>query len=252
MNFWLEPRAHSMPAMLRRTAPLLAPLLALLSACASPGWDATLEVHGSMREVMREGRTEGRVSLADAVGRRSFGLGALAGLLGEIAVLDGEVWIGRPRGDAIASAAVDPDEEQATLLALTDVRAWHEHVVERDLGPAELEARLAEFGASLGLGIGRPWPFVLEGDFLALETHVLNGACPHAGTPPPGQEPLRRAYAMARGRAIGFYAPGEGGRLVHHGESLHTHVVLMRPEPLVAHVDRIGLAAGGRIRVPVL
>jgi len=230
-------------------APLLAPAL-LLAACTSSGWTGKVETHGTMREVMREGRTEGRVELADAVGRHSFGLGALAGLQGEIAVLAGEVWIGRPRGAAIESSLREADGEQATLLALTEVRAWHELVIERDLAPAELEARVAEFGASLGLGVGQPWPFVLEGDFLALETHVLNGACPYAGTPEPHQEPLRRSFAMARGRAIGFHAPGEGGRIVHHGESLHTHVVLERPEPFVAHVDRCGLAAGGRIRVP--
>lgn len=239
-----------MPGM-GRTRALLSLLLLPICACASSGWDAPVETHGTMREVMREGRTEGRVDLEDAVGRRSYGLGALAGLQGEIAVLDGEVWIGRPRGASIESGTDEPGPEQATLLALTEVRAWSEHVLERDLGPAELEARLAELGAAVGLGVGRPWPFVLEGDFLALEAHVLNGACPYAGTLAPGQEPLRRSFALARGRAIGFHAPGEGGRLVHHGETLHTHVVLERPERFVAHVDRTGLAAGGRIRIPL-
>lgn len=222
----------------------------LLAACASSGWEGRVETHGTMREVMREGRTEGRVELGDAVGRHSYGVGALAGLQGEIAVLDGEVWIGRPREAGVASAREEADEELATLLALTEVRAWHEVVVERDLSPAELEARVAEVGAAVGLGIGQPWPFVLEGDFLALEAHVLNGACPYAGELPPGMEPVRRSFAMARGRAVGFHAPGEGGRIVHHGESLHAHVVLARPEPFVAHVDRTGLAAGGKIRVP--
>lgn len=233
----------------RRSA-LLFLLLPVPLACRSSGWDATVETHGTMREVMREGRTEGRVALEDAVGRHSYGLGALAGLQGEIAVLEGEVWIGRPRGAAIESGSDEPGTEQATLLAVTEVRAWHEHVLERDLGPAELEARLAELGAAVGLGVGRPWPFVLEGDFLALEAHVLNGACPYASVPAPGKEPLRRSFAMARGRAVGFHAPSEGGRLVHHGETLHMHVVLERPEPFVAHVDRTGLAAGGRIRIP--
>jgi alpha-acetolactate decarboxylase len=228
------------------------PLLPLFVAgCASEGWSEPVETHGSMREVMREGRTEGRVALEDAVGRHRYGLGALAGLRGELAVLDGALWVGRPAEQGVTSARETPGEEQATLLALTEVREWHEFVLERDLRAPELEARILELGASLGLSIAQPWPFVLEGDFLALETHVLNGACPYAGTPAPGQEPRRNSFAKASGRAVGFQAVRAAGQLVHHGESLHLHVVLEQPMPLVAHVDATGLAAGGRLRLPV-
>jgi hypothetical protein len=76
------------------------------SACSSTPWNEPVATWGTMREVMHDGRTEGRVRLGDAAAAPdAIGLGALAGLSGEIVILDGAVWTSRRT--AIASRRRD-------------------------------------------------------------------------------------------------------------------------------------------------
>ena len=220
-----------------------------LSGCASSDWDGRVVSWGSMREVMREGRTEGRVVLAAAAQPASVGLGALAGLRGEIVVVRGETWVARVVDGRLECGRGALPEEQATLLALSEVSAWNELHLERDLTYEELVELLAGLAAE-GRVAPDPWPFIIEGELFALEAHVLNGACPFAGEVPAGCEPLRRSLAHTSGMLVGFYAPRAAGQLVHHGEAIHAHVVLTTPEPYVGHVDHAAIAAGARVSWP--
>lgn len=232
-----------------RVTPLpLAVLAALLAACATATWDGSVASWGTMREVMRDGRTEGRVELDAALRPASVGLGALEGLSGEIAVLGGEVWVARVADGRLECARGVRSGERATLLALSEVSDWEEVRVERDLAPDELVELLASLETRSRAGA--PWPFVVEGELLGVEAHVLNGACPFAGEVEPGHEPLRRSLDRAAGKLVGFHAPGSAGVLVHHGQAIHAHVLLESPDVYVGHVDRAGVGAGARVLVP--
>ena len=227
-------------------------LLLGLVSCTATHWDRKVTSWGSMREVMREGKTQARVSLKEAVHSDStVGLGALVGLTGEIAIIDGEAWVSRIQNGTVISTLARADEDRATLLAISDVKAWREVKIDRDLSEDAWEDLLAQLGADSGFEPSTPWPFVIEGDLMALESHVLNGACPIADHVSAGQDPVRRSIAQTHGSLVGFFAPESGGLLVHHGQRVHAHVVVDAPELYIGHVNAVVVRAGARLSMPV-
>lgn len=205
-----------------------------------------------MRAVMHDGETQGRVSVAQVTRTPgTVGVGALEGLQGEIAVVDGVPWIARVEGDRVESERGVRGGDQATLLAVAVVRRWKTIPIDKDLAAGDLDAVLAAAQHDLGLG-ERPWPFLIEGDLFDVEAHVLRGKCPEAGKVDPEHEPIRRSFAEVRARLVGFYAPGAVGDLVHQGQSMHVHVVVEEPEVFVGHVDSTGVRAGAWLRVPAV
>lgn len=210
----------------------------LLVGCAAPSWDGTVERWGTLREVLRDGDTSGKVRL-DAV-EGSVGVGAMEGLAGEITLVGGRIWIARPNEPV--SSTPRPDD-RAAFLAVADVPAWSEPI---SVGPIDLdalEARIAE------LAQGRETvPFMVEGEFVELEAHVLNGTCPFAADPALRSEPFRFHHERVRGRLVGFFTTLPAGTLTHHGTRLHAHA-LLDDGSAMGHVDRAVIA--GTLRVPV-
>jgi hypothetical protein len=231
---------------------LAAAVLLSLRACSAPGWDGRVESWGTMSAVMRDGQTQARVSVLDVTrSPGTVGIGALAGLQGEIAVVDGVTWIARVDGDHIECSRGTRSGDSATLLAISEVRRWKTIAIDRDLAAADLDAFLVQAQRDLGLG-QRPWPFVIEGDLFDVQAHVLNGQCPFAGPVDPEHEPIRRSFAQVHARLVGFYAPNAVGELVHHGQSTHVHVIVEEPEAFVGHVDTAGVRGGAWLLVPAV
>jgi alpha-acetolactate decarboxylase len=225
-------------------------ILLLATACGTSTWNGRVETWGTMREVMRDGKTDARVSLGDVTSSSgAIGIGALEGLTGEIALVDGTWWIARVDGDRLECSKGVRRGDSATLLAVADVPRWWTVPIDHDVAAADFDALLARTARDMGLW--QPaWPFVVEGELVGVEAHVLRGECPFAGEVSAEHEPIRRSFANVRGRLVGFHAPGSGGELVHHGQASHVHVILEQPEPFVGHVDAVGVAAGALLLVP--
>lgn len=217
---------------------------ALLAAgCAAPRWDGRVERWGSLREVLREGQKQGRVAVASTLTPDAVGIGALADLDGEIAVLDGAARVGR--ADA-ARAGNEPAtaKDQAAFLVLARVPAWRTTRLDAELSFATFDPR------AFGAADARTIPFLVQGDFADLEMHVLRGRCPYAEDDAAGEPPLRMTRPRAQGTLVGFWTSEPPGVLTHHGSSLHVHVVLAGPDGVVAHVDSVRVLAGAKVSVP--
>ncbi|MBK7877618.1 MAG: acetolactate decarboxylase [Planctomycetes bacterium] len=231
--------------MLRPLA--LVVVLVSLSACRTVGWDGTIWQKGTMREVMRDGRTEERARVVEAArGPDVVGIGALTGLAGEISIVDGAVWITRSlTGRRLATTQGAAAEEGATLLVTASVPEWVELPIDREID-------LEDVPAWAGFP-NRDWtvaPFVVRGHLLGLEAHVLNGACPYREPIPTGKEPVRRSAATTFGTLVGFWARDGAGTLTHADQTVHAHVIVRGDETWTGHVDRVRIGAGSIVRVP--
>jgi len=247
-----------------RIPPLL--LTSMVLACSAtsvpPTVEGPCERWGSVREVMGRQQTQGRVGVLAAVDadERAVGLGVLAGLRGEVIVVDGRAWVSHAAGSQLPpSPAATPDDE-AAFLVLSRVPRWEELVIPRAVRADELPDLLRQEAVALGLGQDGPFPFVITGTLESVSVHVPNGKCPRRHPGLTGEEaPFRATLAGETGTLVGFYGTALGGTLAHHGSPIHVHARTdgidsggIETGGLVGHADDFVLATGARLRLPAL
>ncbi len=225
-------------------------ILTLISSvgCAQTSWNGQVDRWGSLREVLKEGDTSGKIDLRFLRGRSFHAVGALAELQGEIAVVDGLVRVSI--GDAAIHRRGRHGDEAAFLVAAR-VREWD---VESLPSPFDLEELVDWVRLRLS---NSPWPDArivpirIQGE-MEFEGHVLAGYCPHASARPPegAQAPLKLNYDGVA-TIIGFYSDLPPGEVAHHGSSFHLHAVSkIDGEWVVSHVDQLQINAGAELSLP--
>jgi hypothetical protein len=236
---------------------LPAGIMLLLAGCAmSNRTSGSIRQYGAMRQVMREAQTQPRFPLIDAAYPRMYGVGAMAGLRGEVTIDDGRVWITQAAsGELLPSGPTPAPDDHATLLTVAHISRWHERTVlpvEGELEGKTLEEAIRTLAAAHALG-GRdaaefPLVFTIDTQAAALELHVVDGFCPH--TEGVADAARLRVLPGERVRIIGIHAPGREGELTHHGTALHAHAILTRDgRTLTAHIDSLRVGAGSVLRV---
>lgn len=218
--------------------PLL-PVL-LLAATCSPATEPSVNsvevlVYGEMREVLREGRSHGRVEVASVTRANSIGVGALEGLEGEVTILDGRALVSRVENERMTVREAR-SSEMAALLVTAEVGDWRECRLpdSADYDSLELSVRSALVDA--GFDPGAPTPIRITGSAEHLSVHVVAGACPIAD--PGGPAPWRFDGPADEVTLVGVYVEGAAGRLTHHQHSSHLHA---QAGEVVGHLDDVRL-----------
>jgi acetolactate decarboxylase len=226
----------------------------LLVGCATDR--SAITQYGTMREALREGRSEPRIGVARvAADHHAVAVGALAGLAGEITIFDGQTWVTRKAAGGVESSGPAADaSDQATLLTVASVESWITIDLPGAVPPDRLEGVVESCARERGLDTSKPFPFVVEGTLTGLDAHVIAGYCPESN-PPPDRQPWRPALpappAPTRATLVGFFAPNQEGVMTHHGTSLHMHAVFsLDGVTVTAHADSAALAPGARLRLP--
>ncbi len=236
-------------------ARLVWPAIGLLFASAAV-WAATasfeFQAFGSFKKMKHTGDTSGQLKLAElpkAPG--SWGMGALAGLKGEVLLYDGRVLVSR--GDDVLgkTSAPQPDDE-ALLFAASRVQEWVEVMLPVDMSQVQFEAFLLDQAKVLGLNVDKPFPFLMQGLYPALTWHVLTGQTLAAGAQhgsPSSKRVFERASTM--GRLVGIYSgPTLEGVVTHPGQRFHVHFV-DDTLSVSGHVDVYAVAKGSLLKLPV-
>jgi len=219
--------------------------------------------HGNFRRMVHTGDTQGVVALAALPAETGrWGLGATAGLKGEIVQVDGRLLVS-PGSDAQGRVRAPEAGEMALLFAGARVAAWRDVPVPRDLDAAGFEAFLNEQAKALGLDPVQPFVFRVEGRFPHLLWHVVTGDAPAGARHGSGHGAAHGAgHANDRAGMRLFRKPGAAGQLVglasgaalegvvsHPGERLHLHYV-DAGATVSGHVDRYSVAAGSVLKLP--
>lgn len=209
------------------------------------GWDGQVTQWGTMKEVLVEGKSESRFSLDKLHNVEELaGVGALEGLVGEITIYGGKVWITKDEVKATQAGT-----EHATLLTTARVAEWSSTIRQEGIAADQLESVVREAAMQAGLDTGKPFPFVIEGR-LTVEAHVIRGKCPHAAGSGVLQPPIALSIKDEPGVLVGFYAENSEGKLTHHGSKIHAHVLTRDNPPRMGHVDSAAVASESIIRVP--
>jgi len=209
-----------------------------------------VRVFGALRAIMHEGKTEGQIRLDKLVpGPHTFAVGALAGLRGEITIMDDNVWLAVPDGDGAKEENVMGAAE-AALLVVARVAVWRDVTVEKDIPFHQVDSSVAAFAHRSGVDTSQPFPLLIRGNFDDLQWHVLNGAPSTPGDH--HQHHLAGAVkgkVNVRGTLIGFFSGRHEGIFTHRGQKTHFHVHAEGSQAM-GHVDHVVIRAGSHISFP--
>lgn len=218
---------------------------------------------GSFRRMMHTGDTAGSVGLDRLPrGPGTWGVGATAGLKGEIVQIDGRVLVS-PGHDAQGRVQAPSPGEQALLFASARVASWADIVLPTDMDAAQLEVFVREQAVSRGRSADAPFAFRVEGRFPRLRWHVVTGEASAGGHGGAHQgAAAAEGHANARAGLRIFHSPGATGQLIgiysgaalegvvsHPGERLHVHYV-DAAVTVSGHVDAYAVAAGSVLKLP--
>lgn len=176
-------------------------------------------------------------------------VGPLAGLRGEVTVIDGV-----PLISIVSAGAVRVDqsfEREACFLVHAEVPAWR-WLPQRETLPAwpALEPVLRRAAADAGLDAERPFPFRLVGRAESGSIHVLDKRDDRPHSPELHEEAkVRFTLADDDVDVIGFYSEQHHGIFVPRESPIHAHLAA-RGRTIAGHVDALRLGDGWRIGVP--
>ncbi|GJM23237.1 MAG: hypothetical protein DHS20C15_31520 [Planctomycetota bacterium] len=229
-----------------------------LTACGAPAtkhgeW---LQL-GSMHETIAQQQHHGRISLDELRGTpHLYGVGALAGLQGELALIDSQSVVTTVNDEGMAQPAAEQGE--ATMFVGQCVESWSRVQHPEAVPAANFDATVKARAEQAGLDMSQPFVFMVEGTFTGVRLHVLNGACPiHARMLdleiPAAQRPFEWSGAQLKGTLVGVYAEGAVGALTHPATSVHAHLVYDDPSSgarVTAHIERVGVGPGAHFKYP--
>lgn len=199
---------------------------------------------GTLREV-HSGASHSRLALSTLAGLpHLYALGPLAGLRGEITILDSAPIISTVEGEAITINS--SLEHQAALLVYAQVERWQELPIPEEVETlAALEAFLQRSARELGLVA--PVPFLLKGS-AAVTFHVLREGAPseqgHA------MNRLTRSLESATIEVLGFYSEQHQGVFTHHDSRTHMHLATA-DRAQAGHLDALQLKPGAVLSLPL-
>lgn len=148
-----------------------------LTACATAAsvpviTEGLVEHFGSQKTIFVTGKAEGVVPLTAMSGANAaYGVGAYAGLDGEITVFEGKPYVTQVRGN---SYTMDNSQNgTAVFAAWTKNRQWRDEPLPAEVKTyLELQRFVKARAEAAGINTGLPFPFLLTGSPTELKWHI--------------------------------------------------------------------------------
>jgi acetolactate decarboxylase len=225
-------------------------LVGLLLNIATAGAQTNAEVHvlGQMRRMFTEHDLGPHVELAALTKNpHLYALGPVAGLQGEITVLDGEVFVSVVVGGK-PTLTLDTNVS-SIFLVYASVPAWESSELppsvrdDKDLA-ALLQRRLPRNTRSA---------FLVRATALAARYHIQNYRGSAADLTHEAHENAKVFYQLTNApvQLVGFFTncEADGGSFVHVGQTTHIHLLSAAPKSM-GHLESITFAPGAKLLLP--
>ena len=217
--------------------------IVLLAAVSGSGFSQPeLKIYGSLGKIMHENDTSEKVRL-NLMGPiyNHYGLGAVAGLDGEILILKGETYVTRVFNGSLATDK--STDVGAALLVLTQVDEWDTLNLEIDISSMnELGGYIEEQDYE---GV---FPFMVLTNEGTLEWHVIQ-------SPDNDEEMKNHKNSALKGKykgealILGFFSQSHQGVFTHHDENTHMH--FQSSDKLYSgHVDELHISKNDKLLIP--
>ena len=236
---------------------LLVFLLLFLVGChavSNEGTENGVSWKGSLKSV-HHGDTSSRLNLEQFRGSsNSFAVGPVADLDGEITVIDGKAYVAKVKDKEVVTTS--DLSTGAAFLVWSEVNAWKvsDSVEMSAKTHSVLEDKIGGLAEKNGIDTAKPFPFLIEGEFVEIEYHVLQ---PMTEEQKENVSPRKGAHKDAalnlkkngdKGKILGFYSKKHGGVFTHMGSNAHMHVLMK--DGTSGHVDEIKIEGEVSVSFP--
>lgn len=235
---------------MRNKSPYIFFLLVAIACNLQAQQQVAVEHYGVLKEIMREQKIDANVDLSRFKETPNFyAIGALAGLAGEVLIIDGKVINGiATKGDLRIERDFD---KSATLLVTSEVQEWVEISININVQNLEsIQTIIEEEAKRLGLKTNEAFPFMLKGKVKNIDWHVINASEAteqrHEAFKKAG---ISRSTENVNGEILGFYSEQHEGIFTHHGSFLHVHYV-NSAETEMGHVDNLVINGEVKLLLP--
>ena len=237
-------------------------LAACAAALAQSRHEGLVEYAGSQKAIFDTGKADQTLTVgAMSAGAGSFGVGAVAGLDGEITVYQGKAYVTKVRGDGFT---LDHGHEHGAAFAVwTRQTTWRDEPVPAEVkGYLDLQSFVKARAAAAGIDVTKPFPFLLAGAPAEVKWHINVDRTE-------GKPIDRELFAKSKTNyvaknqpmdIVGFYSEGHAGVFISAyapaipqgsdaKNAIHVHLV-SRDGKSAGHIDDIILAPGMTLRLP--
>jgi acetolactate decarboxylase len=228
-------------AVLMETARVRAAEVSAWETIKGPGF--TLSYVGRMRDVIMSGKPDGVLSLRQL--RQSghpYGLGPVAGLRGEVTMLDGRITVSEvdPQRRVQTSQV---DDVLVPFFVWADVAAWRSEAIPSAIANTE------ELAAAVGIAgarseMGDAYPFLITGKFKSLNFHIVDRK-PDAPAGMEAHKKMQVPFELANVAAtlVGFWSNRYQGTFTQMGSNVHIHFVT-EDGNFAGHIENLAAAEG--------
>ena len=204
---------------------------------------------GAQRTVLA-GDLRAHISLERLAGLpHLYALGPVAGLRGEITVVDGRPYVSRVEDGRIV---VDPTfRHEAAFLVWAQIARWYDlDIPETVRDGRDLEDFVVERTRDSGMAIETPFAFAVTGVAPRVSLHILDRRDDRAHSRERHEE-IKVPFAIERCavEVVGFCSQRHAGIFVPAGRRTHMHVC-SRDGAVAGHVDDLRLGPGMTLRLP--
>jgi len=227
-------------------------LTGLLLSCINknePSSSILVHHSGALKTIM-SGNIAATINL-DSLSKRNhlYALGATENLKGEIQIFDS-----KPSNSFVRNSNLlieDSFNLKAALFVYAEVEKWDEFIIEKVTNKDELEEIIFEIAKTNGQNIEKPFPFLLEGQVVTLDWHVINWKegdtiHNHAKHKESGLSGTMRNTEV---KILGFYSTKHKAVFTHHTTNMHLH--FSTDDDLIAgHVDDLLVPEGITLKLP--
>jgi acetolactate decarboxylase len=204
-----------------------------------PGF--TLSYVGRMRDIIMSGKREGVLSLRQLHhSGRPYGLGPLAGLHGEVTMLDGRITLSEVKPERRVQTR-QADDATVPFFVWADVQAWRAESLPNAFSNLEELASLVG-AAGARRAMGDAFPFLITGKFSSLNFHIVDAKA----DAPAGMEAHKKMQvpfelSNVTATLVGFWSTRHQGTFTQIGSNVHVHFVTDDGN-FAGHVENVAAA----------
>jgi len=217
--------------------------------CYTANAQVSVKVHGAMSQIMRKGDLSAAVDIDTLARQHLFALGPVAGLKGEIMVVDGTVYTSVRSGDTIQNVATIP---KAAMLVYSYVSEWKQLEKKVTISNLrDLEKMVEHSAKEGGVDTAQPFVFMVEAKAKRAGYHVIHWEDGIKHTLDNHKQfAIHKEEKEQDVILLGFYSKHHHSIFTHHSTNMHVHI-LSRSRGIAGHLDDIQIEGPVTMHFPL-